>query len=553
MSITDVLRARPAWVPLVVSLVALTLLGCANIEATASAARAASATPTPPTPTATPSPTAPAPYATTSARTVPLNGRPVGTPQMGRPLSDERVAEILALLLEREPDPGLLDEAFAEITLARDVRFIAPLIELMRAGPMQLAELTQAHIDTLRALSGWSPSLSWDRWFEWYGGTTLEPPPGFATWKGQLLAHLDARYGEMLNDARPAEIRVEQIIWGGAMPDATSPLDDPVFVAGNSDTARYLDPTEPVFGVFVNGEARAYPLRIMDAHEIVNDTIAGLPVLLAYCTLTGSSALYDRRAPDGGTYSFSTSGLIYESNRLMYDRETESLWNPLTGRPIVGALVDAAGPGAAPWLDAFPVVTTRWGDWLARHPDTLVLDDDTGRGRGYAPGFPHLEYFASGNTAFPVSLRDPRQLTKAWVYGLLLDGTPKAFPLRTVLGEQVVNDRVADREVVLVGEGTGRGIRVTGEMPSYGEMRYFAGGAIRAYERPEGVTFAPGPDALSVIDQDGRAWTVDEDGLVSPDGEVAPRLYGQLTYWFGWLSAHPTTGLYGPPQPTSTP
>ena len=116
-----------------------------------------------------------------------------------------------------------------------------------------------------------------------------------------------------------------------------------------------------------------------------------------------------------------------------------------------------------------------------------------------------------------------------------------------------MNDRVADREVVLVGEGTGRGIRVTGEMPSYGEIRYFAGGTIRAYERPEGVTFAPGPDALSVIDQEGRAWTVDEDGIVSPDGEVAPRLYGQLTYWFGWLSAHPTTGLYGPPQPTSTP
>lgn len=553
MSITNVLRFRAGWASLFVSVAALTLLGCANLEATASAARAITATPPPPAPSATPSPTPRAPYAATSARTVPLNGRPLGTPQMGRPLADERVAEILDLLLERDPDPALLDEAFAEITLARDVRFIAPLIELMRAGPMQLAELTQEHIDALRALSGWSLSLSWDRWFEWYGETALIAPPGFATWKGQLLSHLDDRYGEMLNDGRAATIRVEQIVWGGAMPDTTEPLDDPAVVRGDSDAARYLDPSEPVFGVYVNGEARAYPLRIMDAHELANDSIGGVPVTLAYCTLTGSSVLYDRRAPDGNTYSFSTSGLIYESNRLMYDRETESLWNPLTGRPVVGVVVEAAGPGDAPWLDAYPVVTTRWGDWLARHPDTLVLDEDTGRGRGYAPGYPHLEYFASGNTAFPVSLRDDRQLTKAWVYGLLVDGASKAFPLRTILREQVVNDRVADREVVLVGEGTGRGIRVTGEMPSYGEVRYFAGGAIRAYARPDGVTFTPGPDALTVVDQEGRPWAVEEDALVSPSGEVAPRLFGQLTYWFGWLSAHPTTGLYDPPQPTSGP
>lgn len=552
MDITGVFgRFRPGP-PLIAVLAAFGILGCANIEATASAARATATPDPPPMSSTTPSPTPP-PYATPGARLVPLNGRPVGTPAMGRPLSDARVAEVLELLIQRDPDRALLEEALDEIVRERDVRFIAPLIELMRAGPMQLAELTPEHVAALRALSGWGHSLSWDRWLEWYGETDLTPPLGFATWKGRLLAHLDARYAAMLADDRSATIPVEQLIWSGLVPDGTEPLDDPAFVEGDSAGARYLDPAEPVFGVFVNGEARAFPLRIMDVHEIANGTIGGIPVTLAYCTLTGSSVLFDRRAPDGRTYSFSTSGLIYESNRMMYDRETGSLWNPLTGRPVLGAPVDEAGSGTGPWLDPHPVVTARWGDWLARHPDTLVLDADTGSGHRYSLGFPYLDYFSSGNTMFPVSQRDDRQLTKAWVYGMLVGGTPRAFPLRTVLREQVVNDRVGDQEVVLVGEGSGRGIRVTGEMPSYGEVRYFAGGAIRAYARPEGVTFEPGPDALTVIDEAGRAWAVEEDGLISPEGEVAPRLFGQLTYWFGWRFAHPTTSVYDSLQPAPAP
>ncbi|MGE3960770.1 MAG: DUF3179 domain-containing protein [Dehalococcoidia bacterium] len=544
----------PRWLPLpslLLALAAVTATACGSLEATVSAARA---TPDPtaaaaaPTPLATPT----APAFTTSARIVPLNGRPVGTPTLGRALSDDRVAEILELFLDPHPDPLLIDAALAEIVSNRDVRFIAVLIELMRAGPMQLTELTATHVDALQQLSGWGHSLSWDRWMEWYGETTLTPPPGFATWKGKLLAKLDARYGSILKDGRPAAIPVEQLVWSGANPDAVTPLDEPPFVAGSSDAARYLAPDEPVFGVYVNGEARAYPLRIMDVHEIANDVIGGMPVTLAYCTLTGSAALYDRRAPDGRTYSFSTSGLVYESNRLMYDRETESLWSPLSGRPVVGELVAAAGTGVAPWLDAYPVVTTRWDDWLARHPDTLVLDIDTGLGRSYYLGFPHLEYFASGNTAFPVSSLDTRQLTKSWVYGLLVGDTAKAYPLRAVLREGVVNDRVRDQDVVLVGEGSGRGIRVNGEMAMYGEMRYFAGGAVRAYARPEGVTFVRGL-AGAVLDQDGRAWTVTEDALVSPEGETAARLFGRLTYWFGWSGEYPSTAIYDAPQSTAAP
>lgn len=464
---------------------------------------------------------------------------------MGRPLPDDRVAEILALLLLRDPDPVMLEDALDEVVRNRDVRFIAPLVELMRAGPMQLAELDSEHAAALQALSRAVHPQAWDRWFEWYGTTSLVPPPGFTTWKGRLLSGLDERYAEYLRDDQPADLRVEQIVWSGVTPDHTRPLDRPAFVASDSEEAGYLQPGEPVFGVYVNGEARAYPLRIMDVHEIANDEVGGVPVTLAYCTLTGSSVLYDRRAPDGETYDFSGTGLVYQSNRLMYDRQTETLWNSLTGRPVLGPLVTAAAGTTGSWLDTIPIVTARWEDWLRDHPDTLVLSEDVGLGRGYAPGFPHLEYFSSGDTIYPVAERDGRQLTKSWVYGVVVGSAAKAYPVRTVFDEHVVNDRIDDVELVVVGDGQGRGIRIRVELPQLGEVRYFVGGAVRAYQRPAGVTFAPGPTPDIVLDEDGEAWRVTEEALVSPSGEVAPRMSGQLAYWFGWRAFQPHTAIYG--------
>ena len=103
------------------------------------------------------------------------------------------------------------------------------------------------------------------------------------------------------------------------------------------------------------------------------------------------------------------------------------------------------------------------------------------------------------------------------------------------------------------GDGRGRGIRVNGETPQYGEVRYFVGGTIRAYERPEGVTFGPGLTSSAVVDQDGDTWQVTEEALVSPTGEVAPRMFGQLLYWFGWRAFHPHTAVYESVHATAGP
>jgi len=553
MSITIMLGRYPRIAAVLVAVFATSLVACGNIEATISTARATpspTATPVatlPPTPTPSPA----SRYAT--SRLLLNTPRPPQTPQMGQALSDMRVAEIMALLLDRDPDELILQEALDEVVANRDVRFVAPLVELMRAGPMQLGDLSQAHIDALETLTGWGYSQSWDRWVEWYGRSGLTPPPGFATWKGVLLGRLDDRYRGHISDDQSTTIAVDQLVWSGALPDHTVPLDDPVAVAADSPAAAYLDPDEPVFGVVVNGEARAYPMQIMDVHQLANDVVGGVPVTLGYCALTGSAVLLDRRAPDGQTYSFSSSGLVYQSNQLMYDRQTSTLWSPLLGRPVLGPLVDTAAGTEGPWLDAIPIVTARWGEWVEQHPDTTVLSADTGLSRGYRLGFPHLEYFVSGDASYPVAPRDDRQLTKAWVYGITIEGDSKAYPLRTVFDEHVVNDRLGQQDLVVVGGGRGRGIRVDAESMMLGEVRYFVGGTIRAYARPADVTFAPGPTSDTVVDQEGGAWQVTEEALVSPTGEAAPRLFGQLLYWFGWQAFHPDTDVYDSMLPTAGP
>ncbi|MDX1689373.1 MAG: DUF3179 domain-containing protein, partial [Candidatus Promineifilaceae bacterium] len=302
---------------------------------------------------------------------------------------------------------------------------------------------------------------------------------------------------------------------------------------------QYLTPEEPVFGLEINGDARAYPLRIIDNHEMVNDVVGGVPISLAYCTLCGAAIAYDGRAPNGETYTFGTSGFLYRSNKLMYDRATRTLWNQLTGRPVLGPL--AAEEELR--LDVLPGVISAWEDWLGQHPDTLVLDRDTGvyPPDFYVPGVLYGSYFSSEDTMFPVAQRSDRLEEKAFVYTLFLDGVPKAYDVEAVAEEQVVNDTVGETAVVLVAtQGT---VSVDGHDRRVGAVSYTNGGEVRAYERGE-QHFVPGPEPYTLLDAGGRTWQVTETGLEGPDGQVAPRVSGHLAYWFGWYAFFPETLLY---------
>ncbi len=158
---------------------------------------------------------------------------------------------------------------------------------------------------------------------------------------------------------------------GGVLVDGIPPLDNPKRLL--AEAATYLEPTDLVFGISINGDARAYPLRIMDWHEMANEVIGGVPVSLAYCTLCGAAIAYDGRVAEGITYNFWTSGFLFRSNKLMYDRQTRTLWNQFTGKPVLGTLA-----GTDLRLSILPLVLTDWASWQERNPHTTVLDIDTG-------------------------------------------------------------------------------------------------------------------------------------------------------------------------------
>lgn len=492
-------------------------------------------------------PPAASPESTTTAATAtagPIVAEPAGpvtthsplpTVPAGNRLPDELANQFLFDLSGGQPSAA--DEARQTILESGDARFIAAFLELMRARQIGIVGGSyEGYIEALEALSGQEFGDDWPAWVEWYGRTELVPPPGFTSWKGLLLGRIDPQFDNFLRDEYPSRIRVEEILWGGVGVDGIPPLENAPMIPGRE--ADYLLDDEPVFGLEINGEARAYPLRIIDNHEMANDTIGGVPVSIAYCTLCGAAVAYDGRGPDNQTYTFGTSGFLYRSNKLMYDRLTETLWNQLTGRPVLGELADSDIQ-----LDTLPIVLATWADWLRQHPDTLVLDRDTGiyPASFYEPGVLYGGYFASDGTMFPVWQRSDALPDKAFVYTLFLDGQPKAYSVDALAEAKVVNDTLGQTAVVLIAPNDP--VTVSGEDRRLGSVTYTNGAEVRAYERSEEL-FLPGPEPGSIADSQGGVWQVTEQALIGPAGRELPRLPGHLAYWFGWYAFFPDTLLF---------
>ncbi len=455
-------------------------------------------------------------------------------------IGDAEARELLADLIGESGEAAR--EASARILEADDTRFVPVWIELLRASEVGVASpaVFAEAVRALDALTDESHAGSWPDWVRWYAGTEIEPPPGFLAWKAELFERIDPRFAEVLRADEPRTIRAEEIVWGGVPYEGIPALDQPRAIDAGS--AGYLEDGEPVFGVMLGGEARAYPLRILDWHELSNDTLGGVPFALSYCTLCGAAIAYRAEAPDGETYTFGSSGFLMRSNKLMVDRQTQTLWNQLTGRPVLGPLAKHS------WkLERLPIVVTTWAAWRARHPETSVLSLDTGFRRPYQVGAAYGSYFASPDTMFPV--RDPgaRLARKARVFALDLDGQPKAYPLQRLTEARVVNDRVGGTAVVLVSDAAE--IDVVGQSVRTREVsRWKSGAAVRAYRAGEHRFSRPAttdPAGLTqLLDEHGRPWRITEEALVGPDGERAPRLAGHLSYWFAWSSYFPKTELF---------
>ncbi|MCG8589317.1 MAG: DUF3179 domain-containing protein [Proteobacteria bacterium] len=466
------------------------------------------------------------------------------SPLLAAPLAEGPAQARLAELVSGTPET--VARALAQLGASGDRRFIAPLVELLRAdevGAVQGIDRSQL-VSTLASLAGTDLGDDWPEWVRFVTRENPGKPPGFTGWKGRLLARIDPRFGPLLASGIPSRIRTEEIIWGGVAFEGIPALDRPATLPASE--AHELSDTDAVFGLVVNGDARAYPLRILDWHELVNDVVGEVPVSLAYCTLCGSGIAYDGRGPGGRSFDFGSSGFLMRSNKLMVDRQTLSLWNQFTGRPVVGPLVEEDDFR----LRVLPSVVTTWGEWRRRHPDTRVLSFDTGHRRPYHAGAAYGDYFASERTMFPIARRNRALPDKTRVFALEREGQPKAYPIEALVAARVTNDRVGATDVVLVANAAP--VRVAGRSVRSGrERQYRAGAAVRAYRR--GAHRFSSGEAGQPVDERGRPWRVTEAALEGPDGAHLERLPGVLAYWFAWAAFHPQTELAGSPTPRREP
>ena len=234
---------------------------------------------------------------------------------------------------------------------------------------------------------------------------------------------------------------------------------------------------------------------------------------------------------NGEHTTFGTTGLLYRSNKLMYDRATNTVWHQLTGEPVIGPMAEG---GAR--LSFFPVVLTTWREWRAEHPDTTVLSINTGvyLPESYLPESNpravYQDYFSDPATMFPVPNRSAALETKDVVLGLGIGDAYKAYPVEVLQREVVVNDELGGKEVVVVASPASQ--------------------AARAYER-QGRRFFPGAGSAvfglpSVIDSSGSTWKVTEEYLISDadPSQKLRRLPAHMSFWFGWFSFHPDTEIY---------
>jgi len=385
---------------------------------------------------------------------------------------------------------------------------VPALIRSLRYFP----EDSSQTLHVLRELTQQDSGPRWHDWVLWMQDNPTEPFAKNELFLEAVTTRIDKNFQDFFYADIERSIRLDEIIWGGVRKDGIPALTNPNLIT--ADQALYLTKNELVFGISINGDTRAYPYRFMDWHEMLNDTIGGVSVSLAYCTLCGSGILYKTKIkPDEDPIIFGSSGFLYRSNKLMYDQKTNSLWNQFNGKPVVGPLVNSDIE-----LEVLPLVTTTWGEWLAQHPDTKVMSAETGFSRDYTPGAAYGAYFFSDELMFPASVKDNSLKQKEKIFGLRISGANKAWPLKLFEQSKVINDQIGIIPIVLIGNAKT--------------------GTVRAY-RSEGVQFQLSENGQLMANK--QIWELTENELIGPNNQKLSRLPGHIAYWFAWSGYFPDT------------
>lgn len=358
-----------------------------------------------------------------------------------------------------------------------------------------------------------------------------------------------------------ADLDLDLLMLGCPVRDCIPSIDGPEFETV-ADANEWLKDADLVMGLELDGIVKAYPVKILNWHEIVNDDLNETPIAVTYCPLCNSGLVFVRPTINNKVLEFGVSGRLYKSDLVMYDRQTGSFWPQIEGRAVVGPLA-----GEAPKLQLLPIDVVPWGSWKQQHPDTLVLSRPTyvtrvggqklkeekpeereaktaSRARITAPGLetagdflrdydydPYGFYKINNTDTFGTPFSDQRLPAKANVIGVELGGLAKAYPRELVEKLQLINDKLGQEYILVVRD------------PSSGKVRIFkrhvpALKKVLEFERREG----------NLVDkQTGSRWSFNGepmDETLKAQKIKLEELVGVPSFWFAWLVFHPQTELF---------
>jgi hypothetical protein len=328
--------------------------------------------------------------------------------------------------------------------------------------------------------------------------------------------------GDFDNVNDPDWLLPKNEIWdGGPGQDGIPSIDNPQFERAGDTT--FVDPAERVVGVFVNGQYHAYPHRVLDWHEIVNDTVGTDAFVLSYCPLTGSALAWDV-ADDATNTEYGVSGLLYFSNLILYDRETGSRWSQMLQQSVWGDRIGARA-------DQIQVIETSWQTWVSMYPDSMVVTGDTVITRGYN-GYPYGQYRTNSDLLFPVPNLDNRLHPKERVIGIQSRTASKAYQIDGFGSTtQTINDHVDGNPIVVIGNSD------------------LDLAAIYSRELDDGtiLEFSPVLDQLPIVmsDTEGNTWDIFGNAVSGPRaGEQLERTTSFTAMWFAWAAFFDNTELH---------
>ncbi len=314
-------------------------------------------------------------------------------------------------------------------------------------------------------------------------------------------------------------IPINEIRDGGPGKDGIPSIDNPKFVDASS--ATFLDPNDLVVGIFRDGVARAYPHIVLDWHEVVNDELNGSFFTLNYCPLTGTAFAWESESNNQRS-TFGVSGLLYNANLIMYDRNTDSNWSQLGLECVNGELIRDT-----PKL--YGVVETDWNTWRTLYPNTQVLSTDTGFSRNYGVS-PYGDYATNNDRfIFRPEIINTALPNKQRIYAIIDDDKSKVYQFLDFENGNVIKDRFNEKNYLIVGNGS----LITG-------FELKASQSNLDFEFERNIT-----TATLFKDNEGNTWSVFGEALSGPRiGETLTPVTSVISYWFAIAAFYPNPEIY---------